>query len=311
MATKYPAHIDDNTSLPDVIDNITPLKAETLNRLKEAIIAIQEELGVNPAGVSSDVKDRFNSLEETLNNIQVIDLDGDLGGTFGNPLVIGLRGTPLSSTEPQAGQVLYYNGLVWLPYTLPAGTIPFVAGGDLSGSSLNQTVTGLQGNPISSTDPTNSQVLQWNGTSWTPITLDLDVDEVQSGANYGNYLTITLPIINSSTNSNIFTTIGTFEFNKSLYRAAGAGTRSIKLKIIAETTGPEITIRLYNFTEGAVVTNTTLNSTSVVNTLLETIDISSNLSTGSAIYNIQMSIDTVNPAENADLTYAALEIEWS
>lgn len=29
----------------------------------------------------------------------------------------------------------------------------------------------LQGNPISSTNPTNNQVLQWNGTSWSPSTI--------------------------------------------------------------------------------------------------------------------------------------------
>lgn len=261
MSTKYPSKIDDNISLPNAIDNVTPLKASVVNDLKDAIIAIEEELGVNPAGVSSDIKARFTSIETTLNNIQNISLDGDLGGTLAIPLVTGIQGKQISSTEPVAGQILYYNGLVWLPFNLPTEIFPFT--------------------------------------------------EVQSGANYGNYLTIPLSINNNSTSSNIFTNISTFEFNKSLYKSAGTGTRTIKLKIIAETTGPEITVRIYNFTTGAAVTGTTLNSTSMINVLLETSDISSYLSTGSAIYNIQMSIDTVDPAENASLTYAALEIQWS
>ena len=47
----------------------------------------------------------------------------------------------------------------------------FAASGDLSGSSTRQTVIGLQGNPVASTTPTSSQVLQWNGSAWAPATL--------------------------------------------------------------------------------------------------------------------------------------------
>lgn len=47
----------------------------------------------------------------------------------------------------------------------------FTAAGDLSGGSTYQTVVGLQGNPIASTTPTSSQVLQWNGSAWAPATL--------------------------------------------------------------------------------------------------------------------------------------------
>src|ERR1035441_6009226 len=49
----------------------------------------------------------------------------------------------------------------------------FAASGDLSGSSTHQTVIGLQGNPIASTTPTSSQVLQWNGSAWAPSTLSV------------------------------------------------------------------------------------------------------------------------------------------
>jgi len=46
--------------------------------------------------------------------------------------------------------------------------------GDLAGSgstSIAATVTGLQGQPVSATVPTSSQVLQWSGTAWEPATL--------------------------------------------------------------------------------------------------------------------------------------------
>src|ERR1035437_8837296 len=48
----------------------------------------------------------------------------------------------------------------------------FAASGDLRGSSTYQTVVGLQGNPVASTTPTSSQVLQWNGSAWAPATLN-------------------------------------------------------------------------------------------------------------------------------------------
>ncbi len=44
----------------------------------------------------------------------------------------------------------------------------FTAGGDLAGTSTNQTVIGLQGNPVSSTTPASNQVLSWNGSAWAP-----------------------------------------------------------------------------------------------------------------------------------------------
>ncbi len=43
--------------------------------------------------------------------------------------------------------------------------------GDFAGAATAPKVAGLQGNPISNASPTTNQVLQWNGSNWTPTTL--------------------------------------------------------------------------------------------------------------------------------------------
>jgi hypothetical protein len=62
---------------------------------------------------------------------------------------------------------LYWDGTKYILTPGTAGTV-FTANGDLSGSPNTQKVIGLQTIPISSTHPTNGQVLTYNGTAWAP-----------------------------------------------------------------------------------------------------------------------------------------------
>jgi hypothetical protein len=172
MTTTYPGAIDNSQSLPSVVDLLTPVQADVFNRLRDAVIAIEAALGVEPQGVYGTTAARLGNLENITGNLQVISLRQDLGGTLGAPFVVGLQGRPLSTSAPTAGEVLTWNGIAWLP--LPSsggGAGNFTAGGDLSGSASFQTVVGLQDRPISSASPSTNQVLGWNGTFWIPTSL--------------------------------------------------------------------------------------------------------------------------------------------
>jgi hypothetical protein len=168
----YPAQIDTTQSLPTAIDNFTPVQGAIFNRLRDAVIAIETALGANPAASYGTLAARLGVFESTLGNLQLIELQKDLGGTLENPFVIGLQGRPLSSAIPAPGEILQWNGIAWVPSDV-LGHQFFFAGGDLAGDGYTQRVIGLQSFPLSPTSPLPGQVLQWNGTNWLPATISL------------------------------------------------------------------------------------------------------------------------------------------
>lgn len=137
--TSYPAQIDNSISLPVVIDNLSSVQGTTVNRLRTAILAIEQELGVNPSGIYSTVKSRLDTVETTVSN-NLIMLDGDLGGTLATPLVVGLQGRLLSNVTPLIGQFLFWDGLVWRPSysqsqaVISGSDVQFIAGTQLVNS---------------------------------------------------------------------------------------------------------------------------------------------------------------------------------
>lgn len=168
--TTYPAQIDTTASLPTAIDLQTPVVGATVNQLRDAIIAIEAELGVQPAGLDATVAARLTRLENTV-ILDVVTINGDLGGTPSHPLVIGFQGRPLAPTAPTTGQVIAWNGIVWAP----ANNISLAQ--DLGGTPIAPLVVGLQGNPVSNLAPTNGQVLTWSTSiaKWQPQSISINV----------------------------------------------------------------------------------------------------------------------------------------
>lgn len=170
--TTYPAKIDTTQSLPTAIDGITPVQGLVFNRLRDAVIAIEEELGLNPAGVYGSLAARLGTLEGVVGNLQIIELDGDLGGTLETPVVVALQTLPVSSAIPNFNDVLTWDGIAWVPAPAQTsgggGGSGFIPSGDLAGDGYHQIVIGLQGKPIANIAPNTGQGLVWNGTDWAP-----------------------------------------------------------------------------------------------------------------------------------------------
>jgi hypothetical protein len=141
----------------------------------------------------------FSQIGGTISGSQLPAATGDLTGSFPGPTVVKFQGRPVSPNTPLNGQVLAWDGSQWIPQspgmsvssifgrtgivtgqngdysfgqitgTVSAGQLP-AAGGDLSGTLANATVTQIQGRSVASSVPSSGQFLGWNGTQWAPQT---------------------------------------------------------------------------------------------------------------------------------------------
>lgn len=428
--TIYPDQIDNAASLPPAVDNSTPVEASVVNNLRDAIVAIERALGTKPGALYGSVASRFSVLENIVGNLQIIELDGDLGNTLETPYVIGIWGRPISPAQPNVNDSLVWDGIAWIPSpvqgggggggapTGPAGgdlsgiypnpnvaklqnnpvksgilgigqdgylltwvnsagnwqakspPVSFSAGGDLSGTNTSQTVIGINGAtvPISGALVTGN-ILQVNGASslsYGPVNLaggsnyvigtlpignlpnllgdvtgsitsntviKLQNNAVQSGALGAIQDGYVLTWVNGSTNwqakpsnsgispinatgfvpfttgNTTFTNAAGFLFDPTTF--PNIGNRRIKLRIVAETTGPSFTAQLYNFTAASVVSGTTLTTSSTSAIELVTGDLTGLINNGKAFYQVQIKMASGLVSDQITLDFARLEVTYT
>jgi hypothetical protein len=231
---------------------------------------------------------------------------GDLTGTYPNPVVSKIQTYPVKAVAPTDAQLLQWISAdgYWEPKTIA---------GDLTMSDASAKVVALQGNAVRAQSlgaSSDGYVLTWINANndWEA---QPTVHSVQTGYNYGSFLNIYPFPGQTNTASTTFVTAATFEFDPTTLTAA-KGTRTITLRVIAETTGPQMTIQLYNYTSASVVTGTTLTTTSTTPVTLTTGDISANLTNGLATYQIQIAMASGGTgSDRVTLNMGKLTVTWS
>jgi len=135
MATVYPNGIDDDITLPLVFDNISEVKADTINRVRDAVRSVELALGINPQGTYTNtggVSARLNNIDAAITNLNtgltnvvtqvtalIAALDGEhinLGTPSGGFAAVGI--TTLQPTTPITEAINTFNNI--MAYLAPA-----------------------------------------------------------------------------------------------------------------------------------------------------------------------------------------------
>lgn len=154
--TLYPCSIDGSEQLPITVDNQTAVKGEVVNRHREAIIAIESELGINPSGTYTTVRARLDELETIIQ-----------GAVSGGVSIISKNNTPIVTNAV----MINFTGSVSVENSGSGVATVNILGGGGGGGDLNPigpnkvlaNVTTFTDYPVES-EP-NDLVFNNNGTS--------------------------------------------------------------------------------------------------------------------------------------------------
>ena len=86
--SNYPQFLDTSLELPHVDKNVTEVSGDAINALRDAVIAIQSTLGVNPQGSAANLVTRINGALDASGNIKASALSS-----------AGLISLPISNTQ--------------------------------------------------------------------------------------------------------------------------------------------------------------------------------------------------------------------
>ena len=170
--SNYPNQIDTTTELPKATDNVTPVKAELFNRLRDAIVSVENELGIQPSSIYSTVKDRLDAMDGRISSIS----GGGTGGVSKEYVDLSIQS--LKIKEP----VLLATGLgeFPLPYTVVDNVFKLNSVGYIDLPILGYSV--LLSGEVGSNAPFNGiYVVTDIGSPTTPFTMvrrdDADTSE--------------------------------------------------------------------------------------------------------------------------------------
>ena len=215
-------------------------------------------------------------------------LVGDASGTTGAVSVDKIRGNTVASQSlgaSQDGYVLTWSNSdgYWVGKNTSGGSPSGSAGGDLSGTYPNPNVNKIQGNLINNSSPIDGYFLTWSATDayWAPK---------QYGDGYQHIDILSGISSNIGTGSNSFSRIGSIKIDTTQYRSSPT---IVFEGIIEATSGQTAELRLYNVTDGAIVSGSTLSTTS---TSSDYKSVSVSLASGTKIYEAQIRITNVSPS---------------
>jgi len=144
------------------------------------------------ANVTSDVQAQLNGKAAASHTHSI---GGDVtGSSLAATTVAAVQNRSVAATAPSNGQALMWNSSAnqWQPQ-FPSGSAQSL-GGDLMGTVANATVASIQNRVISTTPPTNGQVMTWNsGTNrWEAQTLP-NSSSGSYAASFASQTTVTIP----------------------------------------------------------------------------------------------------------------------